>query len=351
MFNNDFPSISLSDPAAVEIWDKFVHNHPEGTPSHLSGWLKCTAETYGFRPSLACFYGQGRSLEGVFPFFVINSVVHKKRLLSLPFSDFGGPLQMAQADNAAMDRIVDSYCAKQYRIEIRGTCTNSKFIRNDYYKRHVCSLDGDIEKIRSNINKRTIQRSIRKAEDAGTVIKRVTDVQGMEAFIRLNRLTRKKHGVPSQPRKWFNQLQKHVIESGNGFIMVAELNKRIVGASIILISGKTIHYKYNASDPEVMHQVSPNHLIVWETIKWGVANGFRALDFGRTAPDNEGLIRYKEMWGTKTVELPYYYYPEVQGISSLRENSLVYQMYSRLWRCLPDCLSEPVSDLIYKYLT
>ena len=35
---------------------------------------------------------------------------------------------------------------------------------------------------------------------------------------------------------------------------------------------------------------------MWEAIRWSCRNGFRSLDFGRTEPENEGLLQFKRGW-------------------------------------------------------
>jgi hypothetical protein len=332
-------------------WDDFVVNHPGGTPSHLSGWLKTTTETYGFKPRFFSMNDESGCISGVFPLFIINSPLRRRRIISLPFSDFGGPLVRTGGDGSVFGNTLDEVGGKKTCIEIRGNLSHPDFVRNKHYKRHTINLDRDIEVIWKSINKRTIHRSVRKAEDAGITVRFTDDYNGILEFIWLNRLTRKKHGVPAQPKKWFELLQKLVLAQGRGFIAIAEKDNRPVGASVFLTIANQLHYKYNASDPEIVRKVSPNHLITWKTIKWGVEKGYSLFDFGRTSPDNEGLIRYKEMWGSVATDLPYYYFPKVHGVSSLREKGLKYRIFSKLWQSLPEVVSEPLSTVLYKYLT
>ena len=78
--------------------------------------------------------------------------------------------------------------------------------------------------------------------------------------------------------------------------------------------------------------------------------GYRSIDFGRTSPDNKGLMRYKEMWGTETIDFPYFYYPQVSGASSTEESGLLYRMITGVWRSLPDPIIEKIGPMIYKHM-
>ncbi|HUI90877.1 MAG TPA: GNAT family N-acetyltransferase [Chitinivibrionales bacterium] len=344
--------LSLDDAAAMAQWDSFVKSHAEGTPYHLSGWMKTIAATYGFKPLLYAAKDAADEVAAVLPFFIIKNIMNGKRSVSLPFSDYGGQLLGEACKN---EDVFSGICNKNpnlfKQVELRGGLPfSTSFVSNACYTRHVLDLQRDVETVYKNINKRTIQYSIRKAEKAGVTVTERRDAAGMEEFVRLNSLTRKKHGVPSQPRKWFDHLVEKIIVRGDGFILLAALDSRIIGASIFLICGNSLHYKYNASDPSILHTVSPNHLITWTGIKWGIEHGFRRLDFGRTSSDNEGLMRYKEMWGTQAIAIPYYYFPKVVGASSVNEKSLPYRIYTAGWRMLPDPVAELASSVVFRFL-
>jgi hypothetical protein len=333
-------------------WDNFVASHPDGTPYHLSGWLKTIVDAYGFKPLLYGAQDADGTLSAVFPLFKINDVLRGSRLISLPFSDYGGPLFRPHVEGSEIIASLRKNTEKDVRfIEIRGNMPETEgFVSNKYYKRHLVDLRKKVPDMLKTIDKKTIQYGIRKAEKSGITIKEANDASGMREFTRLNMLTRKKHGVPSQPTIWFEQLLKSVITAGNGFILTAELNNQVIGASLFLKCGQKLHYKYNASDPAILRSASPNHLLTWTAIKWGNENNFITLDFGRTSPDNEGLMRYKEMWGAIVVDIPYFYYPKIKGATSIQEKNYFYRLSTRGWRLLPNFIAEKFSKVVYKYL-
>jgi lipid II:glycine glycyltransferase (peptidoglycan interpeptide bridge formation enzyme) len=66
-------------------------------------------------------------------------------------------------------------------------------------------------------------------------------------------------------------------------------------------------YKYGASDRGLQH-LRANNLVMWEAIRWCCRNGVRTFSFGRTEPDNEGLLRFKRGWSATEQRLSYYTY-------------------------------------------
>jgi lipid II:glycine glycyltransferase (peptidoglycan interpeptide bridge formation enzyme) len=343
--------IALGDEAAMDSWDRFVDQHPGSSPFHHSSWLRTIRASYSFEPHLYIIKNESSTLCGVFPLFQIRSPISGRRIVSLPFSDYGGPLVSDCCHEDDFVQLVRSRYEKSIRcMEIRSTIASSKFLKLDYFKRHVLKLDQDLEKIHGAIDKKTIAYSIRKAEKANVVVRQDNTGFGIREFCRLNDLTRRKHGVPCQPHRFFDNLFNNVIAPGRGFIMLASHDATIIAASLFLIANKQLFYKYNASDPDALRKFHPNHLLTWRAIEWGKENGFCSLDFGRTSPDNTGLIRYKNMWGMKDIALPYYYHPAIRGTSTMRENSLKFRIMTTLWKLLPLPVIEHASTLIYKHL-
>lgn len=349
--NSKLNTFSLDNKAQMSRWDEFVESHPAGTPYHLSFWLRTICDTYGFEPLLYLDSDANRDITGIFPLFSVKGFIRGSHLVSLPFSDYGGPLfQDKLRETEILKKVIDLHSTNVKYIEIRGPVPNdTPFFSHNYYKRHLIDLSADLSSLRRKINKRTIQYSIRKAEKMGIVISEENNQYGIAEFYRLNMLTRKKHGVPGQSKKFFENLLRHLFASGHAFLLLALYDSKPVAGSLFLRSGKGIHYKYNASDPAYLGRTTPNHLLTWHAVRQGHEAGYKYMDFGRTSPDNTGLMRYKKMWGADERDVTYNYYPEIQGASSTEESSWIYQKFTSIWRCLPNWVTEKLGPVIYRY--
>jgi len=343
-------TVSLDDHATMEQWDAFVDKHPNGTPCHLSGWLRALRDTYGFKESLH-IDRDSSGINAVFPVFIVKRILGAPHAVSLPFSDYGSVLAGPSFNPTELFETVLAPLKRSERsIELRGTVPeNTGFKKFDYYKRHILDLNIGLPAIEKKIDKRTIQYSIRKAEKAGIEVIEGKDEAAIDEFYRLNQLTRKKHGVPCQPKTFFKALQPTLLKN-KGFILFARHEGRMVAASFFLACGDQLFYKYNASDPEALRKLTPNHLITFQAMCKANAEGFRLIDFGRTSPDNEGLMRYKAMWGMEATDLPYYYYPEIEGTATTKEKGLKYRMITTAWRLMPDAVLDKLGPMIYRHL-
>ena len=332
-------------------WDDFVESHPKGSPFHLSGWIRTIYETYAFEPLLYICKDGGGKISGVLPFFLIKSFITGTRIVSLPFSDYGGPLfSNGEEGKDLLERIREERNNRIRYFEIRGFLSNNcGFVEHNYYKRHVLQLFPDPEKVLKKVDKRTIQYSVRKAQRQLVEVREENNQQGMEELYRLNKLTRMKHGIPSQPLKFFRALLENIVLKGNASILLALYDRKVIAAGFFLKFKETFYYKYNASDPNYLSKVTANHLLTWRAIEKACQEGYLFFDFGRTSPDNSGLMRYKEMWGANPSELPYFYYPGIKGTSSIEERNIIYRMLTAIWRRLPDRLIETIGPAILKH--
>jgi CelD/BcsL family acetyltransferase involved in cellulose biosynthesis len=126
----------------------------------------------------------------------------------------------------------------------------------------------------------------------------------VDTFYGLHLRTRRRLGVPIQPRRFFDLLWERLLASGLGWLLIAEHAGRPVAAAVFLEWNGTTVYKFGASDSDSW-SVRPNHALFWEAIRRSCSNGSMYFDFGRTELANEGLRAFKAGWGTDEQPLVY----------------------------------------------
>jgi len=332
-------------------WDQFVCSQQISTPFHLSSWIHVIQETYGFEPLICMLREDDETISGAIPCFVVTPFPFGKKIVSLPFSDNGGPLGDNKSVKQLLDWIIASQAQRVKYIEIRGGSWESETWKcHNFYYQHVLKLNADPTVVYKNFEKRTIQYCIRKAQREKVEIIFDNSWQGLEEFIHLNILTRKKHGVPSQPKSFFEAIYKHIISKGNGYVLLAKCENRFIAAGLFIKHNNSIYYKYNASDPGYLAKKTPNHLLTWYAIQKACLEGYDNFNFGRTSKDNMGLCRYKEMWGAFPQELKYFYYPEIMGATTKEGNNYYYRIATKIWKIMPNALAERISPIVMKYI-
>jgi hypothetical protein len=319
-----------------------LSNHPDATVFHTSAWARVLSETYGYLPTYF-FSMEKDQLVGLLPFMEIRSWITGTRGVSLPFTDASAPiLPDGFGFEEAMAQVIDLAESRGWRtVEIRGRAPGMEHLpASAEYLSHDLDLTGGEESLFSRYRP-NVQRNIRKAEREGISVSEDRTPEGLMEFYRLNCLTRREHGLPPQPIRFFELLREHVLEKGLGFLMMARYkNKAVAGALFLLFGGKAI-FKYGASDRRYQ-AFRANNLVFRDVIRLLCRNGVRKLSFGRTDPFHEGLRRFKRSWGTTNTTLRYVKY-DVRSKSYLGGTPTV---PSTFWKNTMSKLPVPVLQTI-----
>jgi hypothetical protein len=92
----------------------------------------------------------------------------------------------------------------------------------------------------------------------------------------------------------------------NSFLIRVKYENEVIGASIFIYGGKTIHYYLTGSLP-YRKGIYPNDLIIWEAIKWVEGKSspwerpFTQLNLGGGRGKNDGIFSFKHGFSDKTV--------------------------------------------------
>jgi CelD/BcsL family acetyltransferase involved in cellulose biosynthesis len=212
--------------------------------------------------------------------------------------------------------------------------------------RHTLRLDPDPART-FNRFKPNVRNKIRSAERSGvTIVRAEQEVDLTRTFYVLHVATRRRLGVPVQPRRYFSLLWRRVLEPGVGFLLIARAGGRPVAAAVFLAWGGTVIYKYGASDAASTN-LRPNNAILWYAIDWACENGYSTFDFGRTDFANEGLREFKRSWGTEEEALTYAVIgpTRVSGSSAERATRLM----GPFIRHTPRFVCKGIGRALYRY--
>lgn len=280
----------------------------------------------------------------------INSPFTGKRGVSLPFTDFCEPILSEESSLQDVTSYLIEYAkgAGWKSFELRGgESTPKDWISSaDYYK-HTLYLDRDEEEIFSSFRSST-KRNIKKAIKEGVKITKCNSLESVREFYRLNCMTRKKHGIPPQPYYFFKQVFKHVLSKDQGSIILASHNNKIISGAVYFHFGEKAIYKYGASDASYQH-LRANNLVMWEAIKRYRSKAYKTFCFGRTNPDNEGLLQFKSGWGTTESIMKYYKF-DIDKNTFQKAGFEVGDSLQRVFNRMPIPLLKMVSFLSYKHI-
>jgi len=198
----------------------------------------------------------------------------------------------------------------------------------------------------NHLVKSSLRRQARSATDQGVRVRPARSLQDMNSFYRLHQSTRRRLGVPVQPRHYFTLLWQLALAEAHGVLLIAEWHGEAVAAAIFLEGGRTVTYKYGASDRR-RWSLFPNQAIFWTAISRAVEGTFSEFDFGRSDFGQDGLKKFKENWGAVSRPLCYTWTTPNEGHDITRRAS---ESIRPVIRHSPPVLARGLGELFYRYV-
>ena len=288
-------------PEGHTNWDRFVLDHPHGSPFHLTAWKKSIEATFGYS-SKYLWALAGERVRGVLPLFLVANPLGGKRLISSPFAVYGGILADSEESRLALLTKAKAIGEKhQVRdIELRNAWEEqtSGLARISRYVTFTQQIGPDEEAILESIPRKT-RAAVRKSLKSDLCSRR--EFSDITAFEHLYSRNLHRLGTPCFPRRHFSTL----LENFAGMADIREItnNGKVVSAVLSFYFRDQVLPYYGASDPEY-NALSPNNFMYYDLMRWGGQNGYAAFDFGRSKRV-KGSYDFKSHWGMVERELPY----------------------------------------------
>ena len=343
--------LNVIDPLTDSRWDDLVACHPRASAFHRRGWLEALKHTYGYKPMVLTSASAGESLTDGILACRISSWLTGTRLVSLPFADHCDPLFGEFSEELlSPDRLVDECTGQHYKyLEFRPlrawASLQNRFQPCESFYFHELDLSPSLGQLFKGLHKDSIQRKIRRAEKEQLSYEAGRTEELVEAFYHLQMITRRRHHLPPQPISWFRNLAKHMGEAVH--IRVARKNGAATAAILTLRHRSTVIYKYGCSDG-AFHQLGGMPFLFWKVIEESKASGAERIDFGRSEMNNEGLVAFKDKFGTTKRTLTYYRFPgKKKKQVYLHENSWLMR---RMLGLVPDGVLSAVGRVLYRHI-
>jgi CelD/BcsL family acetyltransferase involved in cellulose biosynthesis len=328
------------------VWLDFVAENPRSLVFHHPSWLRVLSESYGYRVfALVLANEHGQDVLGL-PVAECGRP-GRRRWVSVPFADRCPPLLCSELEPSRPAALIEDERIRQrlYRFEVHAALPGSAGYLRSPAVSHLLPLAPDAEMLFSASFRPQVRQHIRKATRLGLEVRLETSQEALtDTYYRLHVRTRKRLGVPVQPRGFFEHFWRHIIEPGLGFVSLAYAGSEAVAGAVILAYNGTVFYKFAASEPAFLH-LRPNHLVLWRSIQWACARGYGQLDFGRSDLANRGLRAFKASWGATELPLAYTTFssrpPSRRWIEASR-------LFSPVFRQSPEWVVRAAGELLYK---
>lgn len=285
-------------------WWRFVSGHAAAGPFHLPAWTQVIAGCYRFESFALVVRDDAGEIVAGGPVVVAPSPLGRPRWVSLSFSDVIPLLVRPGTDmNAVTDALTEYVLASDVReLEVRAGLPEGA----GRYPVEVGYLDkialpSDPADLHVRKNHRNLAH---RAQKAGVRLTRGNSAADLDTFYKLHTLTRRRLGVPVQPRRFFDLIGEHLLSQGHGFVITAIHDDVPVSSAVYLSYNGTLVSKFHATGA-TRPEIGASQLVDWEVMSAACVEGYHTLDLGRTDPGSDGLRLYKAGWGA--VETPLIY--------------------------------------------
>lgn len=289
------------DPA----WCEFVSGNAGAHPFHHPAWAATIADAYGFEPLVVAIRSENGAILGGLPLVQLGGRLRAPRWVSFPFTDRCPPLLGSGMSDAELGAAVAELGLRRGvpSVEIRAPLAGFESSGVPFGVTHTLALTDPDTLFRGFRSQ--VQRNIRKAEASAVTVRAAEARDDLtRVYFALHTQTRRRLGVPPQPRRFFEALWPRLVDDGLGFVLLAYHEGVAVAGAVFLEWNGRIVYKYGASDRRHWH-LRPNNLLFWECIRRGCDAGATILDFGRSDSGNRGLRAFKQSWGAPETPLVY----------------------------------------------
>jgi hypothetical protein len=341
--------LKIINPQDYGQWDDLLISTPDYSFFHSSSWANVLTESYNYVP---CYVTQldNNKLHSLLPIMEVKSFLTKKRGVSLPFTDYCEPIVSDGVLFHELMGFVTAYGEKRgwKHFEVRGgQAFLGKETPSACYFDHTLDLTIGIGKILAGLREST-KRNLKKAQREDIEVGIFTTLESVNRFYHLNCMTRKRHGLPPQPYRFFRSIHQNVISRGFGLVVLAFYRQTCIAGAVFFHFGGKVLFKYGASNLNYQH-LRANNLVMWEAIKWYSQNGYKSLCFGRTEPQNDGLRQFKRGWGARERIVNYYKYDFSRG-AFIAGQSAPNKLYNRLLSKMPIPALRLIGTLLCKYI-
>jgi CelD/BcsL family acetyltransferase involved in cellulose biosynthesis len=341
-------SVYEIDPLRDPRWIELLERDSRASIFHHPTWLQALGATYGYAPIVLTTSAPGhRMLNGV-AFCRVNSWLTGCRMVSLPFSDHCDPLcesyELQEILNFAQTQI---QLRNLRYIELRpvtASLSENGASASERFAFHVIDLRPSGPTIFKSFHKNSIRMMIQRAERERLVYEQGSDDQLLKKFYHLFVMTRRRHGVPPSPLRWFRNIVRYL--GSRAQVRLASKGHDPVAAIFTLTFGQKMVYKYGASDPR-FNKLGATPFLLWKAIEEAKGEGIAQFDLGRSDLGNQGLIRFKDHLGSIRTSLTYWKLPmSAQPTRSSRR----FELARRFLLHAPSSIQIGIGSLFAKHM-
>jgi len=284
-------------------WDEFVSRYSD-LIFYQSLWSDVLRRGLGGHP-LYFYLKEGGEIVAGLPAILFNFKILKILYASIPYGNLVGDRSSFEEFGSLLDgefrrrgidqvRVTESPFSVSYRPSsfkpLSATC-------------HLLDLGGASKEGIWGGYKKYVRRDIRRAQRGGIVIRRGTSREDVRVVYELYLTSMERNkAMAKYPFRWFEALYEVMARTNRGAFLIAEMNHVPAAAVVLIFSSTSTHYFHNGSRSEFLKHC-PNELLIHYSLEEAIEKKHGSFDFMGSDSNDLSLIRFKEKWGSRSLDI------------------------------------------------
>jgi len=320
-------------PELYSLWDEYVLKHPQATPYHLTVW-KDLIESYFRKETIYLFVESAGEIRAVLPLAHFSSRLFGNRLVSMPHVNYGGLLSLdPESSELILQKAAEILADKGAEmVELRHK--DNLLPKLPSYQNKVTfelELDTSVEEFSGRF-KAKLRSQIKRPQKEG-MYGRSGHQELLNDFYYVFSRNMRDLGTPVYGRDFFSAMLNHLGNSAR-IVMIYTTNHKPAAAAFLIGFRETLEIPW-ASSLRKFNHLSPNMLLYWECMTFGIENRYKLFDFGRGTVDG-GTYKFKKQWGGTERQLYWHYLlPENASPPAPNKENPKFNAAIKIWQKLP----------------
>jgi FemAB-related protein (PEP-CTERM system-associated) len=333
-------------------WDAFALAAPGVTLGHAAAWHTVLREAYRLAPEYLASRAPDGALAGILPLVSFRDLRGRRELVSLPFLDSAGILARSpEAERALLDAALArarelgaTHLDLRQPAPLATAPPPGELSRVDLVLPLAASEEAQWQALPGKVRNQT-----RKAEREGLRIAEGAPAELLHDFYTPFLVNMRDLGSPVHARGFFAAAAQ-AFGPALRFV-TTRLGALPVGGLVAIEFGGVVYVPW-ASTLREQRQRCPNNQIYWEALRWAIARGARAFDFGRS-PRDSGTHAFKLGWGASERELAWLRLaPDGRPLAFAGPDAGgLLERLSRVWMRLPLALTARLGPVLRRRIS
>lgn len=279
---------------AEEDYQKYLRDAHNTTVFHTVEWLLSLRD--GLKGKVLIGFTENFAI----PLF-IRGVGLFRRVYSLPYDTYGGPLVLKKVD-LEIDALYSPFIYTRV-VDFHGMLSAKRF-RRIRVTTHLLYITGGHGTVREGYSN-SLRKALRQANSRGIKIYTMSEQSELRPFYQLYLATSKRVGIKPKPYSLFRAIYDYMVPKGYAQFYIARYELEAV-AGMVILKNRKMAIAWQEGYREDTLNLRPINALLDKAIRDATLQRIRVFNLGPSPPSRPGIVKFKESFGAKPYDYQIY---------------------------------------------